>query len=261
MLADGAAHRRPDGAGGRHAGLDRARWATRSSRRSTRASERGMASARRRAAPPTPAGRFFALLAFGVYSTHDVVVKFLGGSYSPFQIVFFAILFGFPLVTLMLMRDRVDGNLRPRHPWWTLLRTARRGDSTALRLLCLLGAADGADLCDDLRDAAAHHDARDPDPGRDGRLAARRLRSASGLIGVLVVLRPGATDADRRATSPRWRPRSSRRRRGDRAQDRPGGAQRGAAALSDGGELLVMGCSLPFVYQPMPAVASGRRRR
>ena len=70
------------------------------------------------------ARRPLALTAFAVYSTHDVVVKFLGGTYSPIQMVFFANLFGFPIVTLMLMRDPVDGNLRPRHPWWTPLRTA-----------------------------------------------------------------------------------------------------------------------------------------
>ena len=44
----------------------------------------------------TSAGALLALLAFGVYSTHDVVVKTLGGTYSPLQIVFFANLFGFP---------------------------------------------------------------------------------------------------------------------------------------------------------------------
>lgn len=64
-----------------------------------------------------------ALTAFFVYSSHDTVVKFLGGSYSPVQIVFFSVCFGMPLATVMLMRDRTDGNLIPRHPWWTLLRT------------------------------------------------------------------------------------------------------------------------------------------
>ena len=46
--------------------------------------------------------------------------------------MFFANLFGFPIVTLMLMRDPVDGNLRPRHPWWTLLRTVSAVLSTTL---------------------------------------------------------------------------------------------------------------------------------
>lgn len=69
-------------------------------------------------------GALFALLAFAIFATHDVVVKFLGATYSPFQVIFFSSLMSFPLVTLMLMRDKTEGNLRPAHPWWTALRTA-----------------------------------------------------------------------------------------------------------------------------------------
>jgi S-adenosylmethionine uptake transporter len=68
-------------------------------------------------------GALLSLAAFGFYATHDVVVKFLGASYSSFQIIFFSGLMGFPLVTMMLMADRTDGNLIPKHPWWTALRT------------------------------------------------------------------------------------------------------------------------------------------
>ncbi|MGB1234623.1 MAG: DMT family transporter, partial [Planktomarina sp.] len=63
------------------------------------------------------------LAAFGIFSTHDVVIKLLGGSYTAFQIIFFSGLLGFPLVTLMLLRDQTKGNLIPVHPWWTALRT------------------------------------------------------------------------------------------------------------------------------------------
>lgn len=68
-------------------------------------------------------GAALALLAFALFATHDVGVKILGQSYSPFQIIFFSVLFGFPLTTIMLMRDRTPGTLRPLHPWWTALRT------------------------------------------------------------------------------------------------------------------------------------------
>lgn len=68
-------------------------------------------------------GALFALLAFAVYSAHDVAVKILGETFSPIQIVFFSAVLGFPLVSLLLIRDRTDGHLRPRHPWWMLLRT------------------------------------------------------------------------------------------------------------------------------------------
>jgi drug/metabolite transporter (DMT)-like permease len=68
-------------------------------------------------------GPLYALLAFAIFSTHDVVVKVLGGIYAPFQIIFFSTLFSFPLVTFMLMRDATEGHLIPVHPWWTAART------------------------------------------------------------------------------------------------------------------------------------------
>ncbi len=68
-------------------------------------------------------GPLYGLLAFGIFATHDVVIKYLGGTYSPVQIIFFATLFSFPLITLMLMRDKTEGNLRPVHTWWMAGRT------------------------------------------------------------------------------------------------------------------------------------------
>ena len=50
-------------------------------------------------------GALLALIAFGVFATHDVFVKTLGAIYAPIQIVFFSVLFSFPLATIMLMRD------------------------------------------------------------------------------------------------------------------------------------------------------------
>ncbi|WP_136443189.1 DMT family transporter [Pacificoceanicola onchidii] len=73
---------------------------------------------------PNAQGAGFGLFAFALFATHDVVIKFLGAHYSPFQLIFFSTLMSFPLVTFMLMRDATHGNLRPVHPWWTALRTA-----------------------------------------------------------------------------------------------------------------------------------------
>lgn len=64
-----------------------------------------------------------ALLSFAVFSTHDVIVKTLGGSYTPIQILFFTSLLSFPLTTLMLVRDPTPGHLRPVHPWWMAARS------------------------------------------------------------------------------------------------------------------------------------------
>ncbi len=68
-------------------------------------------------------GALLALAAFGIFSTHDVILKSLGGTYAPFQIIFFAVLFSFPMTIFLLIGDRQEGHLRPVHPWWTALRT------------------------------------------------------------------------------------------------------------------------------------------
>lgn len=65
-----------------------------------------------------------ALIGFAVFATHDLIIKILGATYSPFQILFFSVLFSFPLVALMLIRDREPGNLRPTYPGWIAIRTA-----------------------------------------------------------------------------------------------------------------------------------------
>lgn len=64
-----------------------------------------------------------ALLAFAIYATHDAAIKQLGATYSPVQIVFFVVLMGFPVVTLMLLRSTTADTLRPRLPLWSALRT------------------------------------------------------------------------------------------------------------------------------------------
>ena len=63
------------------------------------------------------------LAGYALFSTHDVVIKFLGESYAPFQIIFFSVLFSFPFATLLLMSDREAGTLRPTNPGWGTVRT------------------------------------------------------------------------------------------------------------------------------------------
>lgn len=68
-------------------------------------------------------GALLALLSMGIYASHDVVVKYLGSTYSAVQILFFSALLSFPLVALISLSDRQGGTLRPRHPWWVALRS------------------------------------------------------------------------------------------------------------------------------------------
>ena len=62
------------------------------------------------------------LVGFALYSTHDVVIKYLGSFYSPFQILFFSVLFSFPLVTLYIVRNPRTGSLWPHYPSLMLIR-------------------------------------------------------------------------------------------------------------------------------------------
>ncbi|WP_201155638.1 DMT family transporter, partial [Rhodobaculum claviforme] len=140
-------------------------------------------------------GALFALAAFAVFASHDAVIKALGGTLSPVQILFFSTLFGFPLVGMMLMRDRTDGTLVPRHPWWVALRTlsavvgalAAFHAFTTLPLAQVYAILFAAPL---LITVLAI-----PILGERVRLR-RGLAVLVGLAGVMIVLRPGSADLE-----------------------------------------------------------------
>ncbi len=142
---------------------------------------------------PNAKGALLSLLAFAVYASSDVVVKFLGGSYSPFQIIFFSVLFSFPLAMLLIMRDATPGTLLPTHPWWTAARTLATlvtGASvfyafTVLPLAQTYTILFASPLLITLLAI--------PMLGEKIRIR-RGLAVLVGLVGVLVVLRPGQTE-------------------------------------------------------------------
>lgn len=138
-------------------------------------------------------GALLALSAFGLFATHDVIVKQLGGTYDTFQIVFFSVLLSFPLVVLMLMRDPTSGTLIPVHPWWTALRTlaAIVTGSTAFYAFSVLPLAQvytilfAAPLLITLLSV----------PILGEKVGIHRWAAVVlGLVGVIVVLRPGSAD-------------------------------------------------------------------
>lgn len=138
-------------------------------------------------------GAFYALFAFAVFATHDAVIKFLGVSYSPFQMIFFSTLFSFPLVTFMLMRDKTSGNLRPVHPWWTALRTA----CATINVICAFYAFTVLPLAQvyAILFATPLLITVMSIPVLGERVGFHRWAAVIvGLIGVAVVLRPGATE-------------------------------------------------------------------
>lgn len=137
-------------------------------------------------------GAGLALLAFALFSTQDVIVKTLGAGYSPVQILFFSGLLGFPLTTVILLRDASGGTLIPRHPWWTGLRSAAvmaTGLSAfyAFSVLPLAQVYAVVFATPVLITVMAI-----PVLGERVRLR-RWLAVLAGLIGVVIVLRPGQT--------------------------------------------------------------------
>lgn len=138
-------------------------------------------------------GAVLALISFALFSTHDVFIKTLGATYSPIQIVFFSVLLSFPLATIMLMRDAKPGTLVPVHPWWMTVRTIGAvvtGVSafyafSALPLTQTYAILFATPLLITVLSI--------PILGETVRLR-RWMAVIVGLLGVMVVLRPGSTD-------------------------------------------------------------------
>ncbi len=201
-------------------------------------------------------GAMLALLAFAIFSTHDVAVKMLGETYSPVQIIFFSVLLGFPLATLMLINDRTDGNLRPRHPWYTAVRTVSAvitGLSAFYAFSVLPLAQTYAILF-----ATPLLITLLAIPLLGERVGLRRgLAVIAGLAGVLIVLRPGGADLTlghlAALTAAIFASLASVIVR------KIGHEERSVVLLLYPmiANFVVLGLALPFVYRPMPMADLG----
>ncbi|MBQ2262664.1 MAG: DMT family transporter [Loktanella sp.] len=142
---------------------------------------------------PNAKGALIALAAFGVFATHDVVVKILGGIYSPVQIVFFSVLLSFPLATFTLMRDSKPSTLVPIHPWWIALRAVATVITgfTAFYAFSVLPLAQVYTIL--FASPLLITVLAIPVLGEKVRIR-RWAAVIVGLIGVLVVLRPGSAE-------------------------------------------------------------------
>ncbi len=198
----------------------------------------------------------FALLGFAVFSSHDAVIKFLGAEYSSFQILFFSVLFSFPLATLMLLRDPHEGTLRPVNPGWVAARTGAGviAGTSAFYAFSVLPLAQvytfifAAPLLITVLSI----------PILGEKVGLHRWAAvALGLTGVLIVLQPGSTSltlghfAGLTAAA------------GSAVVSvitRKVGRQERAAVLMlypMTANVILMGALLPFVYEPMPVAHLG----
>ncbi|MBF9019151.1 DMT family transporter [Roseobacter sp. HKCCD5988] len=196
-------------------------------------------------------GALIALAAFGIYATHDVVIKYLGASYSVFQIVFFSVLFGFPVTMLLLMGEPKPETLRPKYPFWTALRSIAVvfTGATAFYAFSALPLTQTYAIIFAMPVLITLLAI----PMLGERIGIRRASAVVlGLVGVLIVLRPGAADLNLGHLSA--------------LAAAFGGALVSVILRKIGSEersvtlmlypmmanFIVMGALLPFVYEPMP---------
>jgi S-adenosylmethionine uptake transporter len=197
-------------------------------------------------------GPALALTAFALFSAHDVIVKTLGGNYSAVQIVFFSALLGLPFALLMLMYDGTDSNLRPRRPGWTALRTATTvatGVSVFYAFSVLPMAQTYAILF-----AAPLLITILSVPMLGEKVGWRRIMAVIvGLLGVLIVLRPGQGDGLGLGHAAALFG-AFTGALGSIIVRKIGHQERNIVLLLYPmmGNIVVMGLALPFVYHPMP---------
>ncbi|WP_377192115.1 DMT family transporter [Ruegeria meonggei] len=141
----------------------------------------------------TVRGLGYAFLGFAVFASHDALIKVLGGTYSVLQIIFFATLFSFVPMAVTILTDRSTGNFLPHHPWLVLLRSALMvtGMSCAFYAFSVLPLAEVYSLLFSFPLIVTVLSI--PILGEVVR-AQRWAAVGVGLIGVLIVLRPGTTD-------------------------------------------------------------------
>ncbi|GAB2185177.1 DMT family transporter [Roseibium sp. LAB1] len=134
-----------------------------------------------------------ALLAFALFSTHDAIIKELGGSYPVFQIIFFTMLFAFVPMSVMMLADKAVDNFRPRHPWLVL----SRAGLAIIAMSCGFYAFTTLPLAEvyALLFAMPLLITALSVPLLGETVRAQRWAAVIvGLIGVLIVLRPGVTE-------------------------------------------------------------------
>lgn len=195
-------------------------------------------------------GALTALLAMGIFATHDVVAKTLGQTFHAAQIVFFAALLSFPLISVVLIHNRTPGTLWPVHPGWLLLRT-----------ICVVITGLSAFHAFAVLPFAQTYAILFATPLLITLLAIpmlgekvgihRGLAVVVGLIGVLIVLRPGQVALSMGHLSALIAAVTSAMV--SVIARKIGGDERATVMLLFPmlGNVVVMGAILPFVYRPM----------
>lgn len=196
-------------------------------------------------------GVLLAILAFALFATHDAMIKSLGSNYAVFQIMFFSVLFGFPPIALAMSADRAIDNFRPHHPWWLAIRTTAQlsAQSCAFYAFTVLPLADVYAIlfATPLLITALSV----PMLGETVRLR-RWIAILVGLVGVLIVLRPGATELTNGHLAALIAAIMSAFASIIVRKVGPGERSAVLVLYPMTASIVLMAAALPFVYEPMP---------
>jgi len=141
---------------------------------------------------PNATGALFALMGFAIFSAHDALIKSLAGRYSTLQISFMIAIFTFPQVIVLLLSDRAPGTLIPKNPLLLSIRglTGTLGAVFAFYTFSVLPLAEAYVLLF----ATPLLITLLAVPVLGEKLGIRRLCAVIvGLLGVMIVLRPGTS--------------------------------------------------------------------
>lgn len=206
---------------------------------------------------PNAVGALLALAAFATFSTHDALIKDLAARYSPIQIVFCIALFSFPLILLMLARDPVQDTLLPRNPGWMVARAVSAAVSgllafyafSVLPMAQVYAILFATPLVITILSV----------PLLGEKVGPRRAGAVLvGLVGVLIVLRPGSVDLTLGHLASMGSAVAGALT--SVIARKIGGVERVSVMLLYAmmGNFLIMAAAMPFVYLPMPGADVGR---
>lgn len=138
-------------------------------------------------------GVLIALLGFALFSVHDALIKEIGQRHAVTTIIFFAGLFAFPPISLLILVDREQANFLPRRPMLVFARSAFQIGAMlgAFYAFTALPLAEAYALLFAMPLFVTALSA--PLLGETVR-AQRWAAVLVGLVGVLIVLRPGVTE-------------------------------------------------------------------
>lgn len=196
-------------------------------------------------------GALWGLLGFALYSVQDMLVKLLGGTYTAMQILFFGAILGLPVAMVLFRHDLRWQRLRVNQPGWVILRAVSSAGMVAFAFYAFSVLPFAQTYAILFAMPLLITVLSVPLLGESVHLP-RWLAVLVGLVGVLIVLRPGQADlglGHLAAVAAAFGGALVSVLTRKIGKSESSGVLLISSMLAN---LLLMGAALPFVYRPMP---------